>query len=148
DDDPDARPLLPRAAYLYPGDHAHRPQRLKTGGGRNQAYFGSETAPRNSSAPVSLSRIAQRKGRSTTMRNGFPSSMMALVATATIVAAAASVPFSSVLTNVLCRTLPIQTRFPSAMPEKSARLRSNATSMPSSDSGSLRSAPYSHWKRG
>ena len=68
-------------------------------------YFcdGSTTRPMNSNKPVFLSTIINKNGRST--RNAVAGSGIApLVIITTAVAAAASVPFSSTLTNALCTT--------------------------------------------
>ena len=56
-------------------------------------YEGSTMEPRKSSAPVWLSRMAKRKGRSTVMVKG-ESAGIAVSATSTLVTAAASVPSS------------------------------------------------------
>jgi len=89
-----------------------------------------------------FSLITKINGRSTRItKAGCGGKLVVIIPT--LVTAAASVPFSSTLTNVLCFTSLINSFSFSFMPEKSAFPGAKATSIPIAFSASTRDNPYS-----
>src|SRR6185437_4815032 len=119
------------------GPRLRRARAWRHGRRRGERYFdaGSATRPMKRTRPDRTSRRKNRKGWSALNSFGWGSFITAPAARiTTAVAAAASVPFSSILTKALWKTSETQSRSSGlgglAMPVKSAFARSNASGMP------------------